>query len=88
MHSSTLTALPYESSWHSRQRVRLLRLYFVRVSYNPYTMSARCFRGLWCAMVLPLFLGRFERDGLQTTTLFVATSLYRSSRNTYKVGGF
>jgi hypothetical protein len=27
--------LHYESSWHSRQRVRLLRLYFVRVSYNP-----------------------------------------------------
>ena len=27
-------------------------------------------------MVLPLFVGRFETDGLRTTTLFIATSLY------------
>ena len=36
-------------------------------------------------MVLPLFLGRFETDALQTTTLFVATSSFRSSWNTTKV---
>jgi hypothetical protein len=66
---------------------------FCQSVLQSHTMSARCCRGFWCAMVLALHLGahlsltKSETDSLPTTTLSIATCLYRSSWNTYQVGG-